>query len=175
MPECELGLFSSPPASHYATLHLPRDLSPSQVTSPSRSLYRESSTEVKFLCRNRSRPHPPATPAWAHCHIPHDDQLDEVQQFLLPLAGGTGLVPPPRACATPVRDTPSVPRRQSWGPGDFQRPLPPNPSSLRWNGLLPIALLLDLLLLVAAPQLPYGDHPSPLPILIVHGLALTLL
>lgn len=27
--------------------------------------------------------------------FPHDDQLDEVQQFLLPLAGGTGLVAPP--------------------------------------------------------------------------------
>lgn len=31
--------------------------------------------------------------------LPRDDQLDEVQQLLLPLAGGTGLVAPPRACA----------------------------------------------------------------------------
>lgn len=38
---------------------------------------------------------PPGAPALRHHHIPHDDQLDEVQQFLLPLAGGAGLASPP--------------------------------------------------------------------------------
>lgn len=70
--------------------------------------------------------HIPQPPPPGHgvksCHIPRDDQLDEVQQLLLPLAGGTGLVAPPRACAASERNTIST--IQSWHPGGLRAPPP---------------------------------------------------
>ena len=113
-------------------------------------------------------PHPshhPTRPRHGEAHVPRDDQLDEVQQLLLALTGGTGLVPPPRARAASEGGPDG--NRHSWHPRG-SRALAPLPSSERWavvgcggQGLLPCAHHLDLLLLIAGLQPPPGDHPSP--------------